>query len=162
MPDAQEKSDALLRIINIIDDALSQVSQRAAGGSLKVNLKSAELEVKVVRRKGASAGGELPFLPVELSGKHKRSEVQTFILSMIPRRGTERFGKEAEELADSIIAMARTIDTMRRNMPNWKTETFTIVAQVEIEKEGGFKVVVGGEGHRGSAHTIKLLFEPEP
>lgn len=154
-----EDAGELISMVRSIEDALDIV--RGRHRDIGMSLVSADLELLVEAKTSASAGGEVPLIPIEIGFEGEWTRVQTFRLTLTPAGGAGDLGRAEikDELAGGILAIAEAVrkitDLHKRT---WNLSNPSITVNVEREIGGTLKIGAGGGKSSHRTHTITLTF----
>ncbi len=131
-----------------------------AHGSLDeggIRISKVDIEIKTALELSGEAGLTLKIVPVDLSGKYERSEVQTITLSMVPEPpSVDLMAPVSDELKGAIEVVSKAVQEASASKPAFGLTEATVGLNIGVTKDGSIKVLVGGKARETSTHSIKL------
>jgi ribosomal protein S7 len=157
-----EDSDALVKLVKQIEEALAIVASKTKKEKLGLTLQNAELHLKVSSKRSAKVGGKIEWgFSIDLSAEKEWSRAHSLVLRLIPKATIEMGKSESEELADTIFEIASAVGHLQKTVAgHFNPSEASVSVDVEQSKDGKVQVVAGGGGKWINSQTIKLSFRP--
>jgi hypothetical protein len=156
MSDNQENT--IVDLVRQVKTAIRRAGDRDPDKKLAIT--KVDLEIKVTFKKEIGASGKVTWLPIpiELSAHHKKAEVQTITMSLVPEQGPVLMGvvTVADELADAIQVVRAGVEEAAQSNPPFELKEAVISLNISTTNDGKVEVIVGGGLDVENAHTVKL------
>jgi hypothetical protein len=152
--DESNKLDELaVRLVREVKGAILETADDLAAQGLQVRQVDLELKTRLARQ----FGGALRVKIIELSGQVAKEEVQTIMISLVPRPEALRLmGPVSEELRESVEVISSAVREAAQSAPIFDLDSASVSLEVGVERSGKVSVFLEGSGKRGNTHTITL------
>jgi hypothetical protein len=152
--------------IQSVSDLVSQIklAVQQAQSSLEksgVRITRIDLEIKTALEASGEAGMNLKIIPMDLSGKYKRSVLRTIRLSMVPVPATiQLFAPISDELRDAMLVVCEAVQQASGSQPKFQLTEAIVGLAIAVDKEGAIKVIIGSAVDESTTHNISMTLIP--
>lgn len=123
-----------------------------------IRIAKVELEIKARLEGSVSAGLKLSIVPIDVSAKTDRSEIQTITLELVPEPASiELFATVSDELRSAIRLVCTTADQASATHPAFDLTKATIGLRLGVTSDGNIKVVLGGAVKEETIQEVRLV-----
>jgi hypothetical protein len=154
----EEGEKSFIELFRAVEEALVIVGEKTLS-ELSLTLDSAELETSLVTTKTATGGFEIKAIGFNASGKARSESTHGYRLKLRRRAAKKgELGPTSLELAEAIFSVAAATREISKRTTNFYVNEATVTVDVAKSKEGGLKVLFGGEGKSKNLCRVTLTF----